>query len=93
MDRQELDALYEHIKALEAKFAAQAEALRATRDAAPPPRTPPPTRRQERAALWRIAMICKQALGDRAVRPALHPYLLEIARVCRQVVERRGEEA
>jgi hypothetical protein len=79
-------------QALDAQFAAQAEALRAMRAAAPPPRTPPPTLRPERAALWRIAMLCKAALGNQAVRPEMHPYFVQIARVCREVVERREED-
>jgi hypothetical protein len=78
-------------QALDAQFAAQAEALRATRAAAPPPHTPP-TPRPERAALWRIAMLCKAALGNPAARPEMHPYFVQIARVCREVVERREED-
>jgi hypothetical protein len=88
MDRQAWDALVEHINALEAKFAAQAEALRAARVAAPPPLAPPPTLRQERAALWRIAMLCKDALRNRAVPPEMRPYFLQIARVCREGIRR-----
>jgi hypothetical protein len=88
MDRQEWDVLLAQLRALEAKYAAQA--AQPVPDA--PPKASPPTLRQERAALWRIAMLCKAALGDRAVRPALHPYVLEIARVCRQVVEQREED-
>jgi hypothetical protein len=37
-------------------------------------------------------MLGKAALGDRAVRPELHPYFVQIARVCREVVERRKED-
>jgi hypothetical protein len=92
MDRQELDALYEHITALDAKLAAQVEALRATRDAAPPPPAPPLTLRQERAALWRIAMLCKDALASPALPPAWRPYFVQIARVCRKVVQRADSD-
>jgi hypothetical protein len=87
MDRQELDALYEQITALEAKFAAQAEALRPTRDAAQPPSAPPPPLRQERAALWRIAMLCKDALASPSLPLAWRPYVVQIARACRDGVQ------
>jgi hypothetical protein len=92
MDRQEWDALVEQINALDAKFAAQAEALRATRTPAPPPLAPPPTLRQERVALWRIAMLCKDALASPALPPAWQPYFLQIARVCREVVQREDSD-
>jgi hypothetical protein len=87
VDRQELDALYEQIKALDTKMAAQVAALRATREVAPSPRTPPPTLRQERAALWRIAMLCKDALASPALPPAWRPYFVQIARACRDGVQ------
>jgi hypothetical protein len=88
VDRQEWDALYEHITALDAKMAAQVESLRATRDAAPPPLAPP-VLRQERAALWRIAMLCKDALASPALPPTWRPYFVQIAEVCREVVQRQ----
>ena len=66
-------------------------ALRATRDAAPPPPLAPPTLRQERAALWRIAMLCKDALASPSLPPAWRPYFVQIARACREGVTR--EEA
>jgi hypothetical protein len=40
----DLPTLEVFIKTLDAKFAAQAEALRATRQSAPPPSAPPPLR-------------------------------------------------
>ena len=78
MDRQERDALYEHITALEAQCAAQAEALRATRDAAPPPLAP----------LWRIALLCQDALASPALPPAWRPYVVQIAQACREGITR-----
>jgi hypothetical protein len=92
VDRQEWDALYEHIKALDAKMAAQVEALRATRDAAAPPPVPPLTLRQERAALWRIAMLCKDALASPALPPAWRPYFVQIAEVCREGIQRADSD-
>jgi hypothetical protein len=92
VDRQEWDALYEQITALDAKMAAQVEALRATREAAAPPPAPPLTLRQERAALWHIAMLCKDALASPSLPPAWRPYFLQIARVCREVVQREDSD-
>ena len=92
MDRQEWDALYEHITALDAKMAAQVEALRATRQSAPPPPAPPLTLRQERAALWRIAMLCKDALASPALPPEARPYFVQIAEVRREGVQREDSD-
>jgi hypothetical protein len=92
VDRQELDALYEHITALDAKMAAQGEALRATRQSAPPPPAPPPTLRQARAALWRIALLCKDALASPALPPAWRSYVVQVARACRDGVQREDSD-
>jgi hypothetical protein len=78
MDRQAWDTLLAQLRALEAKYAAQA-----AQPAAPPPLAPP-TLRQERAALWRIAMLCKDALASPALPPAWRPSFLQVARVCRE---------
>jgi hypothetical protein len=72
---------------MDAKLAAQGEALRAARDAAPPLPAPPPTLRQARAALWRIALLCKDALASPALPPAWRPSVVQIARACRDGVQ------
>ena len=87
MDRQEWDALYEHITALDAKLAAQVERLRA-RPSSPPAAPPSPPVRAERLALWRIAMLCKDALASPSLPPAWRPSFLQIARVCREGIQR-----
>jgi hypothetical protein len=92
LDRQEFEAFIARLDAMDAKLAAQGEALRATRDAAPPPPALPPTLRQERAALWRIAMLCKDALASPALPPAWRPYFLQIARVCREEITREDRD-
>jgi hypothetical protein len=81
MDRQAWDTLLAQLRALEAKYAAQA-----AQPAAPPPLAPP-TLRQERAALWRIAMLCKDALASPSLPPAWRPYFVQIARACRDGVQ------
>jgi hypothetical protein len=43
--------------------------------------------RQERAALWRIAMLCKDALASPSLPPAWRPYFVQIARVCREGIQ------
>ena len=77
----DLPTLAAFVTDLEAKFAQQA-AVRTT---------PAPSRplRQERLALWRIAMLCKDALASPALPPEGRPYFVQIARVCRAVVQRQ----
>ena len=86
----DLPTLEACITDLEAKFAQKAAAVRTTRPVAPPAAstTPAPSRplRQERLALWRIAMLCKDALASSALPPAWRPSFLQIARVCREGV-------
>jgi hypothetical protein len=99
VDRQELDALLAQITALEAKLAEQAASLRALRLAEPAPAParseapalPPPVRplRPERAALYRIAMLCKGVLASPTLLPETRPYFLQIAEVCREMVQRQ----
>jgi hypothetical protein len=93
MDRQAWDTLFEPITALEAKRAAQAAQMRAQEAArrARPAAVPRPLR-LEQAALYHIAMVCKAALGKRAVRREAQPYFEQIAQRCREVVQRRGED-
>jgi hypothetical protein len=80
MDRQEWDALYEQVKALEAKYAAQAADQR--------PLVLSPVLQPDRRALWRIAMLCKHALQNRSVPADIRPYFVAIAQMCREGVQR-----
>jgi hypothetical protein len=88
MDRQEWDSLFAQITALEAKMAmaAQAEqrradeaARRARQPSAPLGAAGPRLLRPEQAALYQIAMVCKAALGNRAIRREAQPYFEQIA--------------
>jgi hypothetical protein len=85
VDRQEWDALLAQLRALEAKYAAMA----ARPVLVAPPAVPPPVLRQERLALWHIAMLCKDALASPSLPPEWRPYFLQIARVCREGVKRK----
>ena len=86
----DLPTLEAFITALEAKFAQQAVAMRTTQTAAPP--APSRPLRQERAALWRIAMLCKDALASPSLPPAWRPYFVQIARACREGVTREDSD-
>jgi hypothetical protein len=94
----DLPTLEAFIKDLEAKFAQAA--VRTTQPATPPPAPTapaspmpvrPPTLRREAVALWRIAMVCKDALRNRALPPAARPYFVQIAEICREMVQRTEE--
>jgi hypothetical protein len=84
VDRQEWNALLAQLRALEAKYAAEAAGQPAT-DAAPP-RTL--EARRVEAAFLEIALLCKQALKDRAVPVGVHAHFLQIASVCRGSLQR-----
>jgi hypothetical protein len=92
----DLPTLEAFVTALEAKFAQQAAAVPPPQTAAPPAAstTPAPSRplRQERLALWRIAMLCKDALASPALPPEMQPYFLQIARICREGVTRENSD-
>jgi hypothetical protein len=88
MQSHEFTACMAQITALEARLAQPAAALRALGTARPSPVRP---LRPERAALWRIAMVCKDALRNRALPLAARPYFVQIAEVCRAVAQRKEE--
>jgi hypothetical protein len=69
-------------------FLAQLDALHAKWAARRPLVVPTFQVRRERAALWRIALLCKGLLRTRYLPPLVRDEVLAIARECQRVLER-----
>lgn len=86
MTDDDLSDLVRQVTALEAKYATQATSRS---DALP---RPGPATRRDRQAYLRIALVCKRALGTPPFTCPHDIYLLEIARLCKRMLEPDGRD-
>jgi hypothetical protein len=93
MSPEELDDLKRMLTELEAKFATQAATPLAATRLVPAQQKRPRQSGVTRLVFGHIALTCKQALAQPGLTEVQRMYLMEIARICKRMLERDGRDA